>query len=92
MHQLDTTFTFERLMRVVISAVAVAGLLWLGRFMWRQFFGILLSRNEAVILGTGVMIFLLLANPALDFLTTLTYGGIVLAGYFASKLAANFLR
>src|SRR5687768_8388820 len=88
----DTTFTLDRLMRLVISALGVAGSVWLGRFMWQRLLGISISRNEAVLLSSAVMVFLLLTDAVRDPLRAVMYGTILVAAYFASKLATRFIK
>ena len=89
---LDTTFTLDRVMRLVIAAVGVAGAVWLGRFMWQRLVGISITRNEVVLLSSAVMVFLLLTDTVREPLRAVIFGTILVAAYFVTKLATRFIQ
>ena len=89
---MDTTFTTERLLRIVLAAVVVGGLVQLTRFICHRLFGISISRNEAVLFSSAVMFFLLITNAIGNLFTTITYAAVLIAAYFVSKLATRLIK
>jgi hypothetical protein len=88
---LDTTFSLGRLVAVVVSAVGVAGLVWLARLIAHQL-AIPISRNQALLLTGGLISFLLLTNLLRDPLTGLTYSAVIVAGFLGTRWATHLIK
>ena len=79
-------------MTLVVSAVGLAGVMWFARFVAQYVLRIPFSQKETVFLGSAVMSFLLLTNAVRDPLMAIAYGGVLVAGYLASKFATGLMK
>lgn len=91
MDRLATTFTVERLLKLVVAAVAVGLLLRLAQFVLQRG-GTPASKNEIVFLGTGVMVFLLVTDAISDITAAIAYATVLVTGYCLSKFANRLFK